>query len=123
NLKYPTAISSENSEFNAETFQQWATVRYEFPSGEGHGPVKFVWWEGMKNGGRNLPPADLFNGEKIEDNGLLLIGSKGTLYSPDAYGSTFKLLPKPMFEGFKPPEPTIPRFGAGDNDNFQKKEW
>lgn len=122
-LKYPTAITSENSEFNPETFQQWATISYEFPSGEGHGPVKFVWWEGMKNGGRNLPATELFHGEKIEDNGLLLIGSKGTLYSPDAYGSSYKLLPKPSFEDFKPPEPTLPRFGAGDSDNFQKKEW
>lgn len=124
NLQYPTAISAENSEVNPETYQQWATVTYEFPSGEGPGPVKFVWWEGVRNGARNLPPADLFHGEKIVDNGLLLIGSKGALYSPDAYGSSFKLLPLSAFDGYKPPEPTYPRF-CDDKmfDLNQKKEW
>jgi predicted dehydrogenase len=124
NLKYPTSISAENSQFNPETFQQWATISYDFPSGDGHGPVKFVWWEGVRNGSRNLPPSDLFHGEKIEENGLLLIGSKGTLYSPDAYGATFTMLPKSEFDGYKPPEPTLPRNGDDKNsDSNQKKEW
>jgi predicted dehydrogenase len=124
NLQYPTSISAESSEVNPETFQQWATITYEFPAGKANGPVKFVWWEGVRDGKRNLPPADLFHGEKIEDNGLLLIGSKGTLYSPDAYGSAQKLLPKATFEGYKPPDPTFPRFGDDKNsDGNQKKEW
>ncbi|HTI49458.1 MAG TPA: Gfo/Idh/MocA family oxidoreductase [Planctomycetaceae bacterium] len=124
NLQYPTSISAENSEVNPETFQQWATITFEFPAGKGHGPVKFVWWEGVRDGNRNLPPAELFHGEKIEENGLLLIGSKGTLYSPNAYGATYKLLPTATFEGYKPPEPTLPRFGDDNNsDSNQKKEW
>ena len=53
----------------------------------------------------------------------MLIGSKGTLYSPDAYGSSFRLLPRENFEGFKPPEPTLPRLSPGDSDTNQKKEW
>lgn len=124
NLRYPSSISAESSEVNPETFQQWATITYEFPSEPGRGPVKFVWWEGVRNGARHLPPADLFHGEKIDDNGLLVIGSRGTLYSPNAYGATYKMLPQSAFDGYKPPEPTLPRFGDDKNvDSLQKKEW
>jgi predicted dehydrogenase len=122
-LRHPAAISAENSEVNPETFQQWATITWEFPADEGRGPLKVVWWEGMRDGSQNLPPAELFHGERIQGNGQLLVGSKGTMYGFDGVGANFKLLPLDRFEGFTLPEPTLPRLGPGNNDTLHKQEW
>lgn len=124
-LKHPTAISSEHSEINPETFQQWSITNFEFPADEGHGPVKFVWWEGMRDGKQVLPPEELFHGEARTTNGFLVVGSKGTLYSTDGRGTKFMLVPRKEFEGFRPPEPTLPRLGTqgGDSDDAHKREW
>jgi predicted dehydrogenase len=123
-LQYPTSISAENSEVNPETFQQWATITYEFPQRDSMPATRLVWWEGVRNDRKNLPPAELFHGEKIEDNGLIFVGDKGTLYCPDPYGASFKLLPSKSFEGYKPPEAIFPRHGDDkNNDSNQKKEW
>lgn len=124
-LGYPTSIASENSEVNPETFQQWATITFEFPSRESMPPVKLVWWEGIRNGGRNLPPQELFHGQERPDNGLLCIGAKGTLFTSHAQGGGYKLLPAQNFEGYKEPEKFLPRLGGTDAnaDDNQKKEW
>jgi len=122
-LQYPTSISAENSEVNAETFQQWATITFEFPARESMPPVKFVWWEGIRNGQRNLPAVELFHGAPRPDNGFLCIGDKGTLWSSHAQGGEYKLLPSKDFEGYKEPDKYLARNGAGDADDNQKKEW
>ncbi len=83
---------------------------------------KLVWYEGIKDGQKNLPAPELMHGEKPSDSGLLLVGDKGVLFSPNDYGASFKLLPVANFEGFKKPEPSLPRLGGG-NDESQKKEW
>ncbi len=122
-LGSPSSVVSENSEVNPETYQQWATITFEFPARENIPPVKLVWWEGIRDGKRNLPPAELMYGEKPSDSGSLLIGDKGTLLAAHDYGEAYKLLPAKDFEGFKEPEPYLPRHGKGDHDDHQKKEW
>ncbi len=122
-LGYPTSVVAENSEINPETYQQWATITYEFPSREGMPPVKLVWWEGIRNGQRNLPAVDLFHGVERPDNGILCVGDRGTLFTENAQGGGYRLLPAKDFEGFKEPEKIFPRYGAEDHDNLQKKEW
>jgi len=122
-LTHPTTVVSENSEINPETYQQWATITFEYPSREGMPPVKLVWWEGIRDGKRNLPPVELFHGIERPDNGILCVGSKGTLFTEHAQGGGYRLLPEKDFQGFKEPEKNFPRYGAGDHDNLQKKEW
>jgi hypothetical protein len=56
----------------------------------------------------------LFHGETITDNGSLMIGTKGTLYTRTWHGGEsaedmFLLLPKKEFIGYQPPTPTLPR--------------
>ena len=122
-LGYPTLISAENSEVNPETFQQWATITFQFPARSETMPAcKLVWYEGFRDGKKNLPSPDLMHGEKPSNSGLLLVGDKGILFSPNDYGASFKLLPVANFEGFKKPDPYLPRLG-GNNDDSQKKEW
>jgi len=124
-LGYPTTVVGECGDLNAETCPSWATVQLEFPK-RGDGPaeqaVKFFWYEGKKDGKKNLPPAELLKGENPPGSGSLLVGDKGTLYSPNDYGASYKLLPAKDFEGYKGPEQTLPRL-KGDNDNNMKAEW
>jgi predicted dehydrogenase len=123
-LGYPTAVSAISGEINPETYPAWATITYEFPSRGDLPPCKLTWYEGAKDGQRHLPPAELFQGEKPSDSGCLIIGEKGTMFSPNDYGANHKLLPLKNYEGYKPPEPTLPRHEAGrGTDDNQKLEW
>jgi predicted dehydrogenase len=109
-LGSPTTISAESEEPNPETCPAWAKVAYEFPARGEMPPVKLTWYEGKKpDGERVLPPLDLLQGEKVSDSGFILVGSKGTMYSPDDYGGKAIWLPKDQYKDYKPPAPTIPR--------------
>jgi len=84
------------------------------------------WYEGKVPGPdgklvKNLPPAELLNGENPPGSGSLLVGDKGTLYSPNDYGAAYVLFPKKEFVDYKPPSPTLPRNGGGDPG--MKREW
>ena len=114
-----------------ETFPAWATLRYQFPAaGKGDrpllgeapsgpfrqkGPVPFsgpggqqpltlYWYDGGK-----MPSADLIGGRKVAENGAIVVGDKGTLYSIEWTGGDWHLLPEEKFRDFKPPKPTEPR--------------
>ncbi len=83
------------------------TVTYQFPARGKRGPVTMKWYE------RRRPPAELLQGQKQGASGMIMIGSKGSMYSPDDYGARYVLLPTKNYEGYKPPQPTIPRAPAG----------
>jgi hypothetical protein len=42
-------------------------------------------------------------------SGCLIVGNKGTMYSPDDYGETQRLLPEADFREYRAPQPTLPR--------------
>jgi predicted dehydrogenase len=138
-LKHPTAFEAKSEGANSETAPHWSIVTYDFPERNGMPPVKFTWYDGHK-----FPPQELVekygitkrvrkkyrddDGKEKEkdetvpgytDNGSLLIGEKGMVYLDDAYGATFKLLPKQDFEGFKPPPRTIKRVP----DQNHMRDW
>jgi predicted dehydrogenase len=126
-LAHPTTISAENGETNPETFQAWAHVQLGFPAREDMPPVTLHWYEGMKDGKKVLPPADLLAkvllpDEKLVDSGSILVGEKGILFSPNDYGAEFRITPKALAEGvnFKDPE-RLPR--NGKEDQGMKDEW
>ena len=124
-LGYPTRVSAESGPINPETYPAWATITYEFPSRGDLPPVKLTWYEGAKDGHRNLPDLDLFGGNEPVDSGSLLIGEGGSIYSPSDYGTEQVLLPDGRVSGFTPPEPTLPRLGGTeeDHDLNHKREW
>jgi predicted dehydrogenase len=120
-LGHPASVVAEAGDVNPETCPSWATVTLEFPARGDMPPVKFFWYEGQKNGQKNLPPRELLQGQQPPGSGSLLVGAKGTLYSPNDYGARYMLLPQKEFEGYKPPTPTLPRNGKGDGG--MKAEW
>ncbi len=122
-LGYPTRVSAKSGEVNPETYPAWATITYEFPARDDLPPVVLTWYEGAKDGQRNLPDPALFHGQTPTDSGSLLVGERGSLYSPSDYGNEQVLLPVDSFKGFKPPEPTLERLGSDDHDLHQKQEW
>ena len=54
-LGLPVRVSAQSGEINSETYPAWATITYEFPARGDLPPVKLTWYEGAKNGKRNLP--------------------------------------------------------------------
>jgi predicted dehydrogenase len=120
-LAYPSSVVAENGPINPETYPAWATITFQFPARGEMPPVKFVWYEGKRDGKKNLPPKELLHGENPPGSGSLLVGAKGTLYSPNDYGAEYRLLPKEQFKDYKKPEPRLPRNGRGDLG--MKQEW
>jgi predicted dehydrogenase len=126
-LGLPVRVSAESSEINPETYPAWSTITYEFPARGNLPPVKLTWYEGAKDGKRNLPPQRLFPDRSFQpsDSGSLLVGSRWRMYSPNDYGANQMLWPKDGYTDLKVPERTLPRLPGGgrDIDNNHKREW
>src|SRR5215210_2292480 len=123
-LTAPTRVSAESGPVNPETYPAWATITYEFPARGDRPPVRLTWYEGARDGQRNLPDPALFQGQTPTDSGSLLVGQRGSLYAPSDYGLEQVLLPAEAFAGVTPPEPTLERLGGDDDrDLNQKHEW
>ena len=128
-LGYPTSVEAEVSpDINDETFPTWSIIRYEFPARGNMPALKWTWYDG----GDNKPPKAIeaikkyAQGHSVPGSGSLLVGDKGTLYSPNDYGAAYKLLPEKCFEGFKPPPHKLPRVSdKGDlrGDDAHNAEW
>ena len=84
-----------------------STIEIQYPARGSAPPVKLLFYDGKR-----LPPTELFHGETRSDNGSLMIGTKGTLYTRTWHGGEnaedmFLLLPKKEVIGYTPP--TLPR--------------
>ena len=110
-LRHPISAEARSSDFNRESFPIWSVITLEFPAVGGKPPLKWTWYDGG-----DKKPAEvtkkiqaMLEGEKMAESGLLVVGDKGKLYSPNDYGEKWMLLPKENFTGFTPPPPTLPR--------------
>jgi predicted dehydrogenase len=109
----PTTIAATSSGINTETYPKNSKIVYQFPErirGDGEGKwsaVPMYWYDGG-----NLPPQELVPGVKFKGSGSMIVGSEATLYSPNDYGSQFRIY-KPgtseEIKDFKKPEPSLPR--------------
>lgn len=110
NLGYPTHAVAENTGFNGETYPSACKIRFKFPARDGLPALDLYWYDGGYK-----PPQELFGDREIESTGSLLVGDKGTFFSPDDYGyghhkgTKYELWPERDFEGFQAPAPTLPR--------------
>ncbi|MCA9178105.1 MAG: Gfo/Idh/MocA family oxidoreductase [Planctomycetales bacterium] len=90
NLRDPVSVVAKTSGHNRETYPKWSVIDFDFPKlGERDG-VKVTWYDGGK-----LPEESLFHGEQVSTSGSLLVGEKGSIYSPGDYGADFKILNGP----------------------------
>jgi predicted dehydrogenase len=123
-LGLPIRVSAESGEINPETYPAWATITYDFPARGELPPVRLKWYEGARDGKRHLPPPDLFQGKTPSDSGSLMVGSKGSIFSPSDYGSEQLVLGAER-AGEEPRESTeTGRAGRKfDSDPAHKAEW
>lgn len=87
----------------------WSVIELQYPGTAVRPPVTMTFYDGKKT-----PPAELFLGEPIPDNGSLIVGSKGTLLTRTWHGGEtaedmFVLLPRKDFAGYAFPKATLPR--------------
>ncbi|HUS71426.1 MAG TPA: Gfo/Idh/MocA family oxidoreductase [Sedimentisphaerales bacterium] len=111
-LRYPVSVEAHPGAFNRETYPQKTIVRWEFGARGDLPPVTVTWYDGANNPGR---PNELEEGRNLPGQGGLYYGEKGTLLAPHMGGP--RLIPESRMEGFKRPEPFLPR----DVGHYQ--EW
>ncbi len=137
-LQYPTSIQAENDPVNPETYPAWARITFQFPARGDMPPLKFVWYEGKTQDGKNvLPVPELVKGQEKRDkgnsiyfegskwrfsdgkkakeisSGSFLIGEKATLFSPDDYGA----------ESYVVTPDGVERLSGKPEDQGMKNEW
>jgi predicted dehydrogenase len=129
-LDAPVGVSAEAAAINPETYPAWAVIKYLYPARGSKPPVTLTWYEGAREGKRVLPPAEVLAavlkpGEEASTSGSILVGSKGTLFSPNDYGAKFRLLPAADFAGVQTDKPEGGPVGVepGGHDPAMKKEW
>jgi predicted dehydrogenase len=108
NLFDPLTIEAETSGIvENETYPKNSKIKFEFGARGDRGPVTLYWYDGGQLPSTEL--AQLGPNEKLPSSGSLIVGDKGTLYSPSDYGASYSLLPKDNFKDVKKPEPKLPR--------------
>ncbi|MEM9586839.1 MAG: Gfo/Idh/MocA family oxidoreductase [Planctomycetota bacterium] len=117
-----TCLSKTGESKDGQAFPERSTVRIEFPQRERFGPCDFYWYDGGDLPGKaitdQLPdwfqpriakhlanPSD----RGSRSSGVVLIGTKGVLFSPDDYGAKYILLPSDQYVDYMPPQPVLPR--------------
>jgi predicted dehydrogenase len=119
-LGAPSAVSATSRQpINDQSPPEGCTITFEFPerrveAGRGYReattlpPVRLTWYE------RGYPSREHFRGgapqgQDLPGSGCLIIGQRATLYSPGDTGGSRRLLPEGQFQGYHPPEPSLPR--------------
>ncbi len=96
NLGYPTSVEAVGEPLKPESAPNWMTVTLQFPERNGQPPVKYVWYDGKKGNGKdatpNMPNAELAQGIKLNNNGNIIIGDKGTVVVLDEQTGNWKVV-------------------------------
>lgn len=138
-LGAPTSVSAVSADGRGAKSElsppTWATIEYQFPERNGKKPVKYMWYDGYKDavfnpdkwalessidGGKirekNLPPAEVLDGQGIEEKDgydSIVIGTRGKVWFNRSVDN-WVVKPGNVMDGFAYPAPSIPR--ARDED-------
>ena len=104
-LTAPVAAEASSSERHPETFPKASIVHLEFPARDDLPPVRLTWYDG---GLKPVKTAELPDDRRLPSEGIILIGSQGTLLC-DFNGGRMELFPKSRREAFVEPPKTLPR--------------
>jgi predicted dehydrogenase len=109
----PIAAEAETSGVNNETFPKWQIITYYFAARGDQPPVKVIWYDGKKMPPR---PPELEPDRKLEDNGIMFVGDKGTILCGGWAGAP-RIVPESKMQAYKRPPKTLPR------SQGHHKEW
>jgi predicted dehydrogenase len=90
---------------NHETFPIASIIYYDFPARGKRPAVRMTWYDG---GLMPAAPAGMPAGQRLPDNGVLYVGSKGVMYH-GSHGGMPQLLPRELHEEAKKVEKTMKR--------------
>jgi hypothetical protein len=93
------------TEPNFETYPIASLIYFEFPARDNLPAVKMTWYDG---GLMPPAPAEMPTGQRLPDNGVLYIGSKGKLYH-SSHGGMPQLLPASLMDEARVVAQTIER--------------
>lgn len=98
---------NEKNELNRESFPKAAIVTYQFPARDGGKlpAVTMTWYDG---GLMPPTPAEMSGDQRLPENGVLYVGSKGKMYH-GSHGGMPQLLPGELLEQAKAVAPTMER--------------
>lgn len=120
-LGAPTAVEAQVSAVNDEIAPRTAKVTYTFPARGSRPPVKLTWFEG--DGQKPPVPRNWEDDPQkpgLPERGMIMLGSKQTLFAPIGRPDSPRLLGAATWDEFRRnrPAPTIPRVIGGP-----MKEW
>jgi predicted dehydrogenase len=121
-LGHPTRVEATTTHYQpevaSETYPRASIVRYEFPARGEMPPVKLTWSDG-----RLMPPRpkDLERGRRLDGNGTLLIGEKGTIMHGSHGAGGVRIIPEEKMKAYKRPAKTLPRVARGSGGHEQ--DW
>ena len=90
---------------NFETYPIASIINFEFPARGKQPPVRMTWYDG---GLMPPTPAEMPDGKRLHDNGVLYIGSKGVMHH-SSHGGMPELFPAALHEEAKSVAKTIER--------------
>ena len=106
-LTAPTSIHASSTPVFPETLPVASVVHYEFPERQGLPPLSLHWYDGGM-----LPerPAGLEDNRQLpKEDGLILIGDRGTMLVEGWGGASPRLIPESKMQAYKRPEKILPR--------------
>jgi predicted dehydrogenase len=86
-LRDPIAVEAESSGHNKIMYPKWSIIKYWFPARGSRPALTLTWYDGGKR-----PAKELLGGTDPAKSGSLMIGEKGSLYSPGDNGGGGKWL-------------------------------
>ena len=81
-LPAPASVSAEHEGNTQESAPKWSVIDYRFPANGKQPAFKMVWYDGKRK-----PSADLVKGRELASNGVIIVGSKDTMYVPSYWGA------------------------------------
>lgn len=121
-LTSPTTVEARHDSGTAIAGPLWSTITYQFPTSVLGGPVKLVWYDGVKGKDgayQHTPPEELWKADfPTADHvfrrfDLLVVGEKGRMF----FGRTrldWVYKPDTTTNGFIEPPKTLPRVAGED---------
>jgi len=118
-LDMPTSVQADVVGYDrvkdADCYPAGCQVTFEFPAKGQRGPLKLVWYDGVKPIPR---PPELDPGEHVVDTGAVVIGDRGTIMYGSHGAGGVHIIPKAKMQAYKRPPQKLERCRVG-----HYKEW
>ncbi len=107
------SVEASSSGTTEETCPAASLIYFDVPARAGMPPVRITWYEGGLMPPR---PAVLEAGRSMEDNGILYIGTKGSILG-EGWSRSPRIIPESKMRAYQRPPKTLPRI-SGHHRNW-----